>query len=145
MAQKNVSIKNHNKKHHREILRGALSLYMSMIFSSCSSLRNFGPSRQIHISPSILFLLRDLCKGDTRRFMTEKPCSTPEVDGGISNASLKGFILFAKLWTEPSEHIFEYTSVSVGLIVFNYSDIYIFLFDFTFRNFLLSLFLCLIV
>ena len=44
MAQKNIygSIKNHNKKHHREILRGALSLYMSMIFSSCSSMRNFG-------------------------------------------------------------------------------------------------------
>ena len=144
MDQKNIPIKNHNKKHHREIPQGVLSLYMSMIFS-CSSLRNFGPSRQIHISQSILLSLRDLRKGDTRRFMMEKPCSTPEVDGGISNASLKGFILFAELWTEPSEHIFEYMSLSVGLIVFNYLDIYIFLFDFTFRNFLLSLFLCLII
>ena len=42
MAQKNISIKNQNKKHHRDILRGALSLYMSMIFSSCSSMRSFG-------------------------------------------------------------------------------------------------------
>ena len=49
-GSENISIKNHNKKHHREILRGALSLYMSMIFSSCSSLRNFGPSKQIRIS-----------------------------------------------------------------------------------------------
>ena len=144
MDQKNIPIKNHNKKHHREIPQGVLSLYMSMIFS-CSSLRNFGPSRQIHISQSILLSLRDLRKGHTRRFMMEKPCSTPEVDGGISNASLKGFILFAKLWTEPSEHIFESMSLSVGLIVFNCLDIYIFLLDFTFRNFLLSLFLCLII
>ena len=104
MAQKNISLKNHNKKHHREILRGALSSYMSMIFSSCSSLRNFGPSRQIRISRSILFSLRDLCKGDTKRFMMEKPRSTPEDDGGISNANFKTFILFRKLWTEPSEH-----------------------------------------
>ena len=54
MAQKNIygSIKNHNKKHHREILRGALSFYISMIFSSCFSLKNFGPSRQIRISRS---------------------------------------------------------------------------------------------
>ena len=116
MAQKNIygSIKNHNKKHHREILRGALSLYMSMIFSSCSSMRNFGPSRQIRISRSTLFSLRDLSKGDTRRFMTEKPRSTPEVNGGISNANFKSFILFGKLWTEPSEHIFEYMSLNVG-------------------------------
>ena len=41
----------------------------SMIFSSCSSLRNFGPNRQICISRSILFSLRDLHKGDTARFM----------------------------------------------------------------------------
>ena len=41
----------------------------SMIFSSCSSLRNFGPNRQICISRSILFSLRDLHKGDTTRFM----------------------------------------------------------------------------
>ena len=34
MAQKNISIKINNKKHHRENLCGALSLYMSMIFSS---------------------------------------------------------------------------------------------------------------
>ena len=123
MAQKNISIKNHNKKHHREILCGALSMYMSMIFSSCSLLRNSGPSRQICISQSILFSLRDLHKGETKRFMMEKPRSTPEVDGGISNTNLKSFILFAKLWTEPSEHIFEYTLLSVGLIVFKYSGI----------------------
>ena len=96
---------------------------MYMIFSSCASLRNFGPSRQICISRSILFLLRDLHKGDTRRFLTEKPCSTPEFDCGISNGNLKSFILFRKLWTEPSEHIFEYTLLSVGLIVFKYSSI----------------------
>ena len=95
---------------------------MSMIFSS-SSLRHFGPSRQICISQSILFSLRDLCKGDTTRFMMEKPHSIPEVDGEISNANLKSFILFGKLWTEPSEHIFEYMSLSVGLIVFKYSGI----------------------
>ena len=53
--------------------------------------------------------------------MTEKPRSTPEVDGGINNVNLKSFIMFGKLWTEPSEHIFEYTSLSVGLIVFKYS------------------------
>ena len=123
MAQKNISIKNHNKKHHREIMRGALFLYMSTIFSSCSWLRNFGPSRQIRISRSILFSLRDLSKGDTIRFMTEKPHPTPQVDGGISNVNLKSFILFGKLWTELSEHIFEYTSLSVGLIVFKYSGI----------------------
>ena len=87
----------------------------------------------IRISQSILFSLIDLCNGDTRRFMMEKPHSTPEVDGGISNANFKSFILFRKLWTEPSEHIFEYTSL------------YIFLFDFTFKNFLLSLFLYLII
>ena len=73
MAHKNISIKNHNKKHHREILCGALSLYVSMTFSSCSLLRSFDPSRQIRISQSILFSLRDLRKGDTRRFMIEKP------------------------------------------------------------------------
>ena len=33
MAQKNIFIKNHNKKRHREILRGVLSLYMSMYMS----------------------------------------------------------------------------------------------------------------
>ena len=59
-----------------------------MIFSSCSSLRTFGPSREIPISRSI-FLLRDVRKGETRRFMTEKPCSTPEVDGEISNANFE--------------------------------------------------------
>ena len=91
MAQKNISIKNHNKKQHREILRGALSLHMSMIFSSCSWLRSFGSSRQICISRSILFSLRDLRKVDTRRFMKEKPRSTPEVDGGISNANFKSY------------------------------------------------------
>ena len=53
--------------------------------------------------------------------MTEEPYSTPEVDGGISNANFKSFILFGKLWTEHSEHIFKYTSLSVGLIVFKYS------------------------
>ena len=98
MAQKNISIKNHNKKHHREILCGALSLYMSMTFSSCSLLRSFDPSRQIRmISQSILFLLRDICKCDTRRFMIEKPCLIPEVDGEISNANFKSFTLFGKL------------------------------------------------
>ena len=123
MAQKNISIKNHNKKHHTEILRGALSLYMSIIFSSSSLLRNFGPSRQICISQSILFSLRNLRKGDTRRFMMEKPRLTPEVDGGISNANFKSFISLRKLWTEPSEHIFQYTLLSVGLIVFKYLGI----------------------
>ena len=44
-------------------------IVLSMILSSCSSLRNFGPNRQICISRSILFSLRDLHKGDTRRFM----------------------------------------------------------------------------
>ena len=126
MSQKNIPIKNQNKKHHREILYGALSLYMSTIFSSCSLLRNFGPSRQTCMSQSMLFSLRDLCKDDTRRFMMEKPHSTPKVDGGISNANLKSFILFRKLWTEPSEHLFEYTSLSVGLIVFKYLGIYFF-------------------
>ena len=43
------------------------------------------------------------------------PRSTPEVDGGISNTNPKSF---GKLRAEPSEHIFEYTSLSVGLIVF---------------------------
>ena len=65
------------------MLRGALYLYKSMIFSSCFSLRNFGPSRQIPISQLILFLLRDIRKGEIRRFMTDKPCS-----GRISNANL---------------------------------------------------------
>ena len=96
---------------------------MSMIFSSCSLLRNFGPYRQICISWSILFSLRDLCKGETSRFMMEKPHLTLEVDGGISNSNFQSFILFGKLWTEPSEHIFEYKSLSVGLIVFKYSGI----------------------
>ena len=82
------TIQNHNKK-HREILQEKLSLYMSMIFSSCSSLRNFGPSRQILISWLILFSLRDACKGETRRFMTQKLYLTNEVDGGLSNANLK--------------------------------------------------------
>ena len=59
MAQKNISIKNHNKK-------------------------------QIYTK---------VTQEDSQR-------STPEVDGGISNANLKSFILFRKLWTEPSEHIF---------------------------------------
>ena len=47
---KTKSIKNQTKKHYRKIMPGALPLYMSMTFSSCSSLRNFGPSRQIFIS-----------------------------------------------------------------------------------------------
>ena len=55
--------------------------------------------------------------------MTEKPRLTPEVDGGISNANLKSFLLFRKLWTELSKHIFEYTTLSVGLIVFKYLGI----------------------
>ena len=96
---------------------------MSIIFSSSSLLRNFGPSRQIRISQSILFSLRNLRKGDTRRFMMEKPRLTPEVDGGISNANFKSFISLRKLWTEPSEHIFQYTLLSVGLIVFKYLGI----------------------
>ena len=84
MDQKNKSLKNHTKKHYREILRGALSLYKSKIFSNCSSLRNFGPFRQIPTSRST-FLLRHVRKGETRRFTTEKPRSTPEVDGEIRN------------------------------------------------------------
>ena len=49
-CSKKKSIKNCNKNHCREILCEAFSLSMSMIFSSCSSLRNFGPPRQIGIS-----------------------------------------------------------------------------------------------
>ena len=64
-----------------------------MIFSNCSSLRTFGPPRSICISRSMLFSLRDVRKGDTRRFMTEKPRSTTEVGGGISNTNLKSFNL----------------------------------------------------
>ena len=45
--------------------------------------------RQIPISQSILFLLGDVCKGEIRRFMTEKPRSTPEIEDGVSNANLK--------------------------------------------------------
>ena len=45
---------------------------------------------------------------------------THEVDGGVSNANLKSFMFFEKLRTEPSEHIFEYMLLSVGLIVFQY-------------------------
>ena len=80
---------------------------MSMMFSSCSLLINFGPSRQVHISRSILFLVRDLGKDETRRSMMEKPHWIPMIDGGISNVNLKSSILFRKLQTEPSEHIFE--------------------------------------
>ena len=40
---------------------------------------------------------------------------------------------------KQTKHI-EYTSLSVALIVLKY-----FLFDFTYKNFLLSLFLCLII
>ena len=79
---------------------------MSMMFSSCSLLRNFGPSRQVHISRSI-FSVRDLGKDETRRSMMEKPHWIPMIDGGISNGNLKSSILFGKLQTEPSEHIFE--------------------------------------
>ena len=46
---------------------------------------------------------------------------TPKVDDGISNANFKSFILFGKLWAEPSEQIFA--SLSVGLIVFKYLGI----------------------
>ena len=67
---------------------GALSLYKCMIFSSCSSLTTFGPFRQIPIIRSI-FLLRNVRKGERRRFMTEKPYSTLEFDGEISNTNLK--------------------------------------------------------
>ena len=48
--------------------------------------------------------------------MTEKQGSTPEVDGGMSNANLKSLIWFGKLWAEHSELIYEY-----GLIVFKQS------------------------
>ena len=58
-------------------------------------------------------MLRDLCKEETRRLMAEKQGSTPEVDGGMSNANLKSLIWFGKLWAEHSELINEY-----GLIVF---------------------------
>ena len=58
--------------------------------------------------------------------MTEKSLSIPEVDGGISNANLKSFILFGKLWAEPSEDSFEYMLLSVGLIVFKGCVRYIF-------------------
>ena len=58
-------------------------MYISIIFPSCFSLRNFGSSRQIRLSQPILFSLRDVRKGETRRLMTEKPNSTPEVNGGI--------------------------------------------------------------
>ena len=88
MAQKSKSIKNHNKKHYRKILHRELSFYMSIIVSSFSSLRNFGPSIKICVSRSILISLRHAREGDTRRFMTEKPHSTPEIGGGISNANL---------------------------------------------------------
>ena len=46
--------------------------------------------------------------------MMEKPHLTLEVDGGISNSNFQSFILFGKLWTEPSEHISEYMSLNVG-------------------------------
>ena len=39
--------------------------------------------------------------------MMEKPHWIPMIDGGISNGNLKSSILFGKLQTEPSEHIFE--------------------------------------
>ena len=58
-------------------------------------------------------MLRDLCKGETRRLMTEKQGFTTEVDGAMSNANLKSLIWFGKLWAEHSELIYEY-----GLIVF---------------------------
>ena len=107
-GSKNKSMKNHNRKHYRDLWR-AMSLYMSMIVSSCSSLRIFSSSKSIRISWSILCPLRDLHKGKTR-LMTEK------------HAHLTSFILFGKLRTETSEHIFEYALVSVGLIVFKYSS-----------------------
>ena len=63
-----------------------------------------------------LFLLTDLFKGQTRRFIMDKPRLTSEVDGRMSNAYLKNFI-----FSVPSEHIFEYKLLSFGLIVFKYS------------------------
>ena len=41
------------------------------------------------ISPSILFSLKDVSKGEARTFMIEKPRSTLGVDGGISSSNLK--------------------------------------------------------
>ena len=58
----------------------------------------------------------------------------PLIDGRISNADLKSFVLFGKLWTEPSEDIFEYMLLSVALIVFKLL-MYIFLFDFNLFDF----------
>ena len=57
--------------------------------------------------------------------MMDKPRLTPEVDGRMSNAYLKYFILFRKLRAVPSEHIFEYKLLSFGLIVLN-THVYLF-------------------
>ena len=81
------TIQNHNKKQRNSA--GKIVFVYVYDFSSCSSLRNFGPSRQILISWLILFSLRDARKGETRRFMTQKLYLTNEVDGGLSNANLK--------------------------------------------------------
>ena len=78
-------MKNHIKKH------GALSMYKSMIFPSCSSQRKYG-SNQTNAYITLL-LLREVCKGKTRIFMTEKQHSTPKVDDEISTFILKVFLM----------------------------------------------------
>ena len=106
VALKNKYIKDPHKKHCREIMHGALFLYMHMYMS-------------IDIIPIKRWMERwnkNIHGGETT--------FAPLIDGRISNANLKSFILFGNSWTEPSEHISEYMLLSVALIVFKYSCIF---------------------
>ena len=127
-GSKNKSMKNHNRKHYRDLWR-AMSLYMSMIVSSCSTLRIFSSSKSIRISWSILFPLRDLHKGKTR-LMTEK------------HAHLTSFILFGKYGPKLQN---TFLIMLWSVLVWLYLNTHIFLFDFALKNFLLSLVLSLII
>ena len=106
MAQKNISLKNQQKTSQRNSAWSIVFVYVYDFFQLFLAEKFWSIQTNTHKSINIIisFSLRDLCKGDTKRFMMEKPRSTPVDDGGISNANFKTFILFRKLWTEPSEH-----------------------------------------
>ena len=87
-GSKNKSVKNHYKKYYIEILRGALTLSIYDFFQLFLSEKVCFIQIYTHKSINIILIQRDLQKGETKRFITEKPRSTPEVDGGMSNANL---------------------------------------------------------
>ena len=84
------------------LLLSLLCLKSSISSSNISSVSFSGPLRQIHINLSRFVSLNEECKGVQIRFITEKPRSTFEVEGGMSRLTLNKLAKLGKFFKVPS-------------------------------------------